>query len=420
MATKYKLGLTIIGIFLTLSLLVLISYTKYQKDIENKGPLVLVENGLSINFLNGNKIQLNNETKTYTFSITNNSSEKMVYSIFLENSIYYENVNYELNEKNSRLSTIKNALNEEGNLAEMIAIESKETHSYTLTFSAADSDFSSTLKIGIEECVEEYFANTIKEDNTIKSSSLTETGVEIAKEDEGLIEANDDTGTFYYFRGNVSNNYVLFADLVWRIVRINSDGSVKIILDDYTGTTGNFYNSNGEDTIQDKINFSKNNMYTLLKEWYQKNLEDYDENLISTRYCVDDSISNTEDTTNYYSGNSRILNELNIVYNCLGTNYTSRIGLLSADEILLAGATANEANTDYYLYLPNKTVSWWTLTPSLSDKNNITYFEVDSTGKIASQSIGSYYRSIRPVVNLIKRTSVIGSGTETDPYTLKS
>lgn len=40
---------------------------------------------------------------------------------------------------------------------------------------------------------------------------------------------NDDYGKSYYFTGNVSNNYVKFNNVVWRIVRIQGDGSVKLI-----------------------------------------------------------------------------------------------------------------------------------------------------------------------------------------------
>ena len=70
-----------------------------------------------------------------------------------------------------------------------------------------------------------------------------------------LCKAKDAYGDSYYYRGNVTNNYVKFAGFYWRIVRINGDGTVRVIYDGtsvhangessfdrYTGT-GNF-NSN--------------------------------------------------------------------------------------------------------------------------------------------------------------------------------
>ena len=32
--------------------------------------------------------------------------------------------------------------------------------------------------------------------------------------------------------GNIKNNYLKFSNEIWRIVRINGDGSIKIILND--------------------------------------------------------------------------------------------------------------------------------------------------------------------------------------------
>lgn len=51
---------------------------------------------------------------------------------------------------------------------------------------------------------------------------------------KGLYVAEDDYGDSYYFRGKVENNYVSFAGFIWRIVRINGDGSIRLI---YSGTS---------------------------------------------------------------------------------------------------------------------------------------------------------------------------------------
>ena len=55
---------------------------------------------------------------------------------------------------------------------------------------------------------------------------------EIEEDEKSLSIAKDDLGTSYYYRGNVSDNYVNFANMCWRIVRILGDGSVKLILED--------------------------------------------------------------------------------------------------------------------------------------------------------------------------------------------
>ena len=48
-------------------------------------------------------------------------------------------------------------------------------------------------------------------------------------ETDGLYMAEDDEGESYYYRGAVRNNYVLFAGFLWRIIRRNGDGSVRMI-----------------------------------------------------------------------------------------------------------------------------------------------------------------------------------------------
>ena len=50
-----------------------------------------------------------------------------------------------------------------------------------------------------------------------------------ATTDEGLFMAEDDEGESYYYRGAVKNNYVSFAGFIWRIIRRNGDGSIRLI-----------------------------------------------------------------------------------------------------------------------------------------------------------------------------------------------
>ena len=77
--------------------------------------------------------------------------------------------------------------------------------------------------------------NSIKSqlENTGKCPTVNDNGsvnVTSAESENSLLcSAPDNYGTSYYYRGNVSNNYVYFASFYWRIVRINGDGSIRII-----------------------------------------------------------------------------------------------------------------------------------------------------------------------------------------------
>jgi len=114
----------------------------------------------------------------------------------------------------------------------------------------------------------------------------------------GIYEAKDDDGWSYYYRGDVENNYVRFAGFWWRIIRINGDGSIRLI---YDGTSGHANGTNTADSIAvASQTFSpngtyNNNMYVgfkytsgqvhglgtksnalaQLETWYQNNLSSY-------------------------------------------------------------------------------------------------------------------------------------------------
>ena len=67
-----------------------------------------------------------------------------------------------------------------------------------------------------------------------------------ATEDEALLASTeDDYGTSYYYRGAVENNYVSFAGMCWRIVRVAGDGSIKLTLYNYASSSCNVDNSTG-------------------------------------------------------------------------------------------------------------------------------------------------------------------------------
>ena len=418
----YKISLSVIGIILIFLLVVAVDYAKYLKENEVNNPIVLVEDGLSINYLNGNKIEVNSKEKTYTISVTNNSSDTLHYYIRVNNiETNKKDITYILTEKNNALNMPKNNFpTEEADLASYIEIAPSSTHTFSLLIlENKAANLKANIKIGLEEEKEANFATTILINNDIKKSTITKVGEEAAITDEGLIEGNDENGTLYYFRGNVTNNYVIFANLTWRIVKINGDGSVKLILNDYIDDKTNYYNSDNTESIDNKMNFSNSNVYATLKNWYQTNLNGYEKYIATSKYCVDDTVSEIEESNTYYLGYSRLLTDYSQVNTCLGSRYNSKIGLLTADEAVFAGASKNAQNTSYYLYTASKDTSWWTITPVSSNGTDITYFEVSSNGQLKNESLGSYYRGIKPVIDLNKKTFVDGTGTINDPYIIR-
>ena len=71
---------------------------------------------------------------------------------------------------------------------------------------------------------------TLPIESSFNVPTLT-TVTNVETEDVGLYQAEDDYGTSYFYRGANDYNYVDFAGFTWRIVRINGDGSIRLILD---------------------------------------------------------------------------------------------------------------------------------------------------------------------------------------------
>ncbi len=290
------------------------------------------------------------------------------------------------------------------------------------------------------------------------SAKGTPTLTQASATDEGMYATTDNDGTTYYFRGNVKNNYVYFANFYWRIVRINGDGSIRLV---YQGTTADatstatspgtnkfndanvllsskpahllvkYYESL---TIQSKI-------YDAVKTWYESNLTKYSDYLdYNAGYCND--ISTTSGTYSDYTNNSAAtfsgktrLSKSSPTLECPSSSYitttaassgtkklTYPVALLSMDEVYFAGGYSTN-NTNYYLYTGQ---AFWTMTPyefvyalfGLSKSANVMY--VDASGKITGGVVTGEY-GYRPVINLKANLYYNeGDGTASSPYTIES
>ena len=296
-----------------------------------------------------------------------------------------------------------------------------------------------------------------------------------------LASIEDDYGTSYYFRGAVKNNYVQFANKCWRIVRINSDGSVKLVLhNDNTSNAANpcssannsasaafarysvssytsAFNSSRDDNAyvgfmygqagasgyaSAHANTNKSTILTNLETWYANNLALPEDKIADTVWCNDKT--NVTDTTydpwrysptglgyaknvTYYGAFQRLVSEENnaggtgLSLKCNGelSKITTKIGLLSADEIAFAGYTARGSNPVSYLQENATDTSWWSLSPAFFDGNDASVWVVYSEdGNFSNGGVNGDY-GLRPAISLVSSTSVTGNGTSEEPYIVK-
>ena len=401
MRIVYKRSLTFIAILIVLIGCIGIGYLFYDKVILDETQVV-VNDELSINYLDGQNIITNGE---YRFSVTNNGNNDVYYRISVNDITGYdENLTYTLTSNDTNIKIEKKALDVDNPvIANNILIPALETKNFILTVNG-NTNTSFSLNVEKIEDVEEYFYMTILNNNELKKPT-TVVGEEISSTNEGLIEDKDDDGATYYFRGAVDNNYVSFANLIWRIVRINGDGTVRLVLNETIDTLSTY---NTEET-----SFKETALYDSLETFYENNLSYYEKNIANSKFCSETSI-----TDNKYNAYTRIITNEIPTFNCLGTSFISRIGTLTVDEIVYAGALYDEENTNYYLYNSEIENLWWTSSLARKDDSSIYPFLVSPNGSLTESVASTLYRGVRPVINLSRNTKVSGSGTLTDPYTV--
>ena len=201
----------------------------------------------------------------YSFSIVNNATTDLKYTIYLEDDIDAKN-SCETNCELVAYNFVKYNLSSDSTSLKTKTLSSSSTELYTGTITSKSTNkFNLRVWLSIDAdntAMNKYYFGKIKvvinqgDDycirngfNTLSDCMLVmnnhETNVETAKQnitakgtpdfsktattDEGLFMAEDDDGASYYYRGAVKNNYVSFAGFIWRIIRRNGDDSIRMI-----------------------------------------------------------------------------------------------------------------------------------------------------------------------------------------------
>lgn len=270
----------------------------------------------------------------------------------------------------------------------------------------------------------------------------------------GLYKSIDEDGDSYYFRGNV-NNYVSFANQLWRVIRVNGDGTIRLLYNTDINTSA-FNNVNDDEKYSgytydnenvctkenpcissfdaknnlfvNNMNMTNSDVKTYLENWYIGNLKLYDNYISLESYC-NDTTGNNGDGSSYYGGYERISKQYQPSLKCpdtsqlYGGNYKLKIGLMTADEANYAGLNvkAPYATTNNYLYYSS---NWWFMTPSGKlITSNVTRSSESGGHKsigITPQIFVTYTFYVRPVINLKSNTLITsGDGSLSNPYVIE-
>ena len=176
----------------------------------------------------------------------------------------------------------------------------------------------------------------------------------------------------------------------------------------------------------------------VLDSWYSNNLASYADKISKEAgFCGDREMasgyswSSQPSSTIYYAGYGRLVqnsSSVNPTFKCSNSNdlYTTSssskgnkklanpIGLITADEAVMAGASWSSGNSSYYLY---NNANYWTMSPFNFSSNGYAYvFCVSSASRLSYASVDWTSGGVRPVINIASDVEITGSGTSSDPY----
>ena len=228
----------------------------------------------------------------------------------------------------------------------------------------------------------------------------------------------------YYFRGNVENNYVSFAGFTWRIVRINEDGTIRIVMQDGINSNANIaFNSNYNNYTY--MYYTNSQAKTTLESWYQTNIgskADLAKNVASGAYYCEQAKAKYSDS--YISGSATMTTYSKYTpdFKCSsdGNNkgvVNASVGLLTYDEVVYAGGYQHSSNSNYYLN--NPAIYWWTMSPAGFSGSYSYVWDVNNTGSIRNVTV-DYIDVVRPVLNLTADIQISdGDGTKDSPFVVE-
>ena len=129
---------------------------------------------------------------------------------------------------------------------------------------------------GWNEAADGTLLAAIKKDNQLGEPQTTPGAEVSASYETVLASTEDDYGTSYYFRGAVTNNFVEYANMCWRIVRVTGDGSIKLVLYNYNGLEGSHTPSSSTPCNVTGDNYAVARYYydDVYRSYFNSNLDD--------------------------------------------------------------------------------------------------------------------------------------------------
>lgn len=249
-------------------------------------------------------------------------------------------------------------------------------------------------------------------------------------------DTRNDSYPIVYYRGNITNNFAVYAGYCWQILLSTDTGAIKLL---YAGVPNNnkCLAVEGEMSLG-KVAFGLSNdtkygayMYTddgtnyidsvlksTIDNWYENNLQNKVNEIEDVVYCNDMTPGN-----GYYAARNRLLDSGPVLSCPKEYSYTvdSELGngrlkypvaTVSADELTYIGLKLKDTTSDSFAWI---NYSYWAITPYSSNKNMYP-----NTKHALNENTFSYQAGARPVI-AVNNTTVFrtGNGERNTPYILE-
>lgn len=330
-----------------------------------------------------------------------------------------------------------------------------------------DNSVQDTVTAKTEKPTKIKLYDTIVSQSKGSDSTINYGAISSASNGEGVYTTtNTDSGSaVYFYRGNITNNNVIFADHCWQIIRTTETNGVKLLYNgkpnggqcakpsdngiatinynsksDDNAYAGYMYGTPNSDLQATHANTNDSLLKKEIDKWYENNIKgkEAERSLEDTVWCNDRSRSSgtgTGTSTTKYGFSSRLTN-FKPSLKCaqatdkltVASNYLKYpIATLTADEIMYAGAggpmNTDGTTTNNTTMFLNNSGTFWTMTPQAAYDDvrqfvqGISYFGTGNLSTIYT-NVAARTMGVKPAISLKADTEYSTGNGSFAPLTL--
>ncbi len=233
---------------------------------------------------------------------------------------------------------------------------------------------------------------------------------DIVTSGDGLYEDEYEEGKYTY-KGANPNNYVTFnnEEAGWRIISINSDGTIKIMRDESIGDIA--WDTSGSNNWNRPASL---NTY-LNGDYYNSLTSTAQGQIVEGTYYAGAVTSRNNDMQDQISDEKAVTSKVKVALPTLSEYLRANSNKEQCGTYSLNNSNSSTCRNSDWMYIND---NWWTLSPYSGTSDYV--FIVNGSGSVGSFTRADYaYIAVRPAITLSSKVQITGgTGTASDPYTI--